>query len=52
MLVILNRYMVEHALNKKILYIKVKIRLVMSTNERALLASERPAVIPPCLKVG
>lgn len=44
--------MVEHALNKKILYIKVKIRLVMSTIERALLASQRPAVIPPCLKVG
>lgn len=52
MLVILNRYMVEHALNEDILYIKVKIRLVMSTSERALLASERPAVIAPCLKVG
>lgn len=33
MLVILNRYMVEHALNNNILYAKVKIRLVMSTNE-------------------
>lgn len=52
-----NRYMLQHALKKNILYIKEENKLVTSTNKQAGVSpaglhSEKPAGAPPCLKVG